>query len=101
MVGRRWGDNHRFQALSGIGDSSHFLPCRSAAVDAHTISHADNITMLVGLALPSNYEYQRAGAALLLKDVHDLELPGNPIARVSRAQKLPIAATIQAVAVEG
>ena len=101
MVGRRWRDNHRFQTLPGISRCSHFLSRRPATVDTDTVSDADRISMLIGLNLPADYEYQRTGAAFFLKDIHDLELAGYPVTCVSWAEEPPVAASVQTVAVEG
>ena len=70
-------------------------------MDAHAISNADGVAMLVGLGLAPDDEYQGTRPAFFLKDVHHAELAGYPIAHISRAQELPIAAAVQAVAVEG
>ena len=71
------------------------------AVDADAAGQQDDPVVLVGLGLEALDEHQRPGAALFLENVEDLELPRDPAAGVGRSQELPVAAAVQAVAVEG
>ena len=70
------------------------------AVDAHAAGQQDNLPILVGLRLQALHEHQRPGAPLLLKDVQDAKLPGNPFPDVGRTEELPVAPAVEAIAVE-
>ena len=70
-------------------------------MDADAAGQQDDLAVLVGLGFQALHEDQRAGAALLLEDVKNLELPGYPASHVGRAEELPVAAAVESVAVEG
>ena len=70
-------------------------------MDAHPVRNTDRLSVLVGLGLAANDENQGTRPALFLEDIDDTKLAGHPIAHVGGTQKLPVAAAIQSVAVEG